>query len=182
MGISLQEQLLKAGLVNQKKAQEIQKQKSKTSKQQRSGQATPQTDEAAREAARKAQEEKAARDRELNRQRQEELRRKELAAQVRQLIMEHRIALAGGEEVYNFADGATLKRLYVTPEIRQGLARERLFIARLEGRYEVVPTAAALRISERDPTALVTQPSAEAKGGEEDDYYAQFEVPDDLMW
>jgi uncharacterized protein len=180
MGISLQEQLLKAGLVNQKKAQEIQKQKSKGAKQQRSGQSRPQDEAAAREAARLAQEEKAARDRELNRQRQEELRRKEIAAQVRQLILEHRVPLAGGEEVYNFADGVTLKRLYVTPALRQGLASERLFIARLEGRYELVPAAAAERIRERDPAALVTQPSAPKAA--EDDYYAQFEVPDDLMW
>jgi len=182
MGISLQEQLLKAGLVNQKKAQEIQKQKSKAAKQQRSGKLSPEAEEAARIAARKAQEEKAARDRELNRQRQEELKRKEIAAQVRQLIEEHRLPLKGGEDPYNFVDGPTLKRLYVTPEIRQGLAKGKYLIVRLGDRYEVVPAMAADKIRERDPKALVAPSAAPAAATEEDDYYARFQVPDDLMW
>jgi len=182
MGVSLQEQLLKAGLVNQKKAHDIQKQKSKTAKQQRSGVAAGQDDQAAREAARKAQEEKATRDRELNRRRQEELKQKEIAAQIRQLIDENKVSLKGGDDPYNFVDGSTLKRIYVTPEIRQGLAKGRYVIARLGRGYEVVPAAAAERIRERDAGVLVEQPAETAAPAEADDYYAQFQVPDDLMW
>jgi len=73
MGNALQDQLLKAGLVDKKKTDKVQKAKRKKQKMARKGQAAE-----VNEAALNAQREKARQtehDRELNRQRQEAARR-----------------------------------------------------------------------------------------------------------
>lgn len=65
---SLQEQLLQAGMVDAKKAKQIQKDKRKQAKQVPKGHAV---ENAAREQAKKVQAEKVERDREINRQQHE---------------------------------------------------------------------------------------------------------------
>jgi len=184
MGLSLQEQLLKAGLVTEKKAKEVRGQKHKKVKQQQKGgpTATDAADLERIESMRKAQEEKEAKDRELNEKRKEEQRRRELNAQVKQIIDKHRVADLEGDETYNFVDGTTLKRLYVKPEVKQGLSSGRLVPVRFRGKYEVVPVEIAGKIGERDPKFLIREQLAVKTEEPVDDYYAQFEVPDDLMW
>lgn len=51
----------------------------------------------------------------------------------------------------------------------------------------MIPRAAANKVRERDASAIVldnAQPSTEPSTGNADDdaYYAQFQVPDDLVW
>lgn len=69
MGLSLRDQLLKAGLVNEKQAKQVGKQQQKQKRLVHKGQA--ELDDSTRQAALQAQAEKAARDQELNRQQQE---------------------------------------------------------------------------------------------------------------
>ena len=61
-----------------------------------------------------------------------------------------------------------------------------LVIARVDDRYELLPRVAADKVRERDAGMIVLdhgQPAdAAAPTSEDDDYYAQFKVPDDLMW
>ena len=66
MGLSLRDQLLKAGLVNEKQAKQAGKQQQKQQRLAKKGQA--ELDDSTRQAALQAQAEKAARDQELNRQ------------------------------------------------------------------------------------------------------------------
>ena len=94
MGNSLQEQLLKAGLVNEHKLKEARSDKRRTVKQ--TGKPGSGPDDAARLAAERARAEKAARDRELNRQRQEEAARRARENELRQLIHTHRVVREGG--------------------------------------------------------------------------------------
>ena len=79
---SLQDQLLKAGMVDEKKAKKIKKDKRKQARQTPKGQTVVNE---ARELAKQAQAEKSARDREINRQQQAVAERKAIAAQIRQL-------------------------------------------------------------------------------------------------
>ena len=80
---SLQEQLLKAGIVDKKKAKQVEQEKRKKAKQANKGQ--PQINET-KEQAKKALAEKSERDREINRQREAAAEVKAIAAQIKQLI------------------------------------------------------------------------------------------------
>ncbi len=83
MSLSLRDQLLKAGLVNEKQAKQADRQKKKQQKLENKGQI--EIDEEQRLAALKAMAEKAARDLELNRQQQEKGAKKARDAQIKQL-------------------------------------------------------------------------------------------------
>jgi uncharacterized protein YaiL (DUF2058 family) len=60
-------------------------------------------------------------------------------------------------------------------------------VARLGERYELLPRRAGDQVRERAPDLVVLDHGqagdAPAAAGDEDDtYYAQFKVPDDLVW
>lgn len=175
---TLTEQLLKAGLVDEKKAKNVSKAKYQQKKQKKGGRAVP-ANETQREIQR-AQEEKAARDRELNAQRKAEADRKALEAQVRQLIAGHRIE-AAGETRFNFADGGKVKQLHVDEATAGGLGRGRLGIVRFDDGYALVPSETAKKIAARDADCLVLLNDPKSTEAEED-AYADHPIPDDLMW
>lgn len=176
MGNSLQEQLLKAGLVDPQKLKEARAEKRKQTRQ-----PGGRDSERERAVAQQAQARKAERDRELNRQRQEEARRKAIAAEVRDLVQAHRVPRDGGDVAFHFIDGKLVRRIYVTAEQQRQLAAGQLAVVRPPARYELVPLEIAEKIRARDPTAGVFL-SAQSPADAEDDAYAAYKVPDDLMW
>lgn len=176
---SLHEQLLKAGLVDEKKLQRAKKSKQRKEKEQRHSKVKSQ-DEGAR-LARQARAAEAERNRELNRRRQEEAQRKALQAQVRQLVEQNRVDPEGGEIPYHFDDRGKIRRVYVTDKLHDQLSQGRLGIVKSAGRYALVPSAVCAKIRERDAARVILlndKPQAE----DPDDPYAEFKVPDDLMW
>ena len=179
MGLSLRDQLLKAGLVNEKQAKQAGKQQQKQQRLAKKGQA--ELDDSTRQAALQAQAEKAARDQELNRQQQEKAEQKARAAQVKQLIERSRLPKLDGEDYYNFVDDKKVKRLAVNALMRDKLSRGSLAIVRHAGGYEVIPREAALRIQERDPSRIVLL-NIQVDKPDDDDPYAAYQIPDDLMW
>jgi uncharacterized protein YaiL (DUF2058 family) len=179
MGNSFGDQFLKAGLVDKARLEKSKKSKSKQEKLKHK-QKIEVIDEAA-EAARQAAAEKAARDRELNRRQKEELERKAVQAQVRQLIELNRLPRDDGGAGYHFQDGAAIRKIFVPEEIREKLARGLLAIVRFDDGYEVIPSVVAERIRQRDAACIVSQVSNRPESGE-DDPYADYQVPDDLMW
>ena len=179
MANSFGDQFLKAGLVNKSRLNEAKKSKSQQEKL-RHKQKIEVIDEAA-EAARQAAVEKAARDRELNRRQKEDLEHRAVQAQVRQLIELNRLPRDEGELGYNFQDGAAVRKIFVTEDIRDKLARGLLAIVRFDAAYEVIPSIVAEKIRQRDAFCIVSQSSIRQESGE-DDPYADYKVPDDLMW
>jgi uncharacterized protein YaiL (DUF2058 family) len=176
---SLQDQLLKAGLVDAKKAKQVNKDKRKQTKvAKKTGQ--PQVDET-REAVERARAEKAARDRALNAERDAAAREKAIAAQIKQLVESNKQSKGGGDIAYNFTFERKIKKIYVSEAVRNHLAAGRLMIVGLDENFELVPRVIAEKISERKPDAVV-QPPADSNQPEEDDPYAEFQIPDDLMW
>lgn len=180
MGISLQDQLLKAGLVDKKKASQVRKEKQKKARQRvKKGQARPE-DEAKR-AAREAQQVQAERDRELNLQRKAEADQRALKAQIRQLIEMNQVSLEGGEIDYSFSDAGKVKKILVSEDIQSRLSRGKLAIARFDECYAVVPIGVADKIQQRDQETILLRNDV-TETPDEDDPYAEFQVPDDLMW
>lgn len=170
--LSLQEQMLKAGLVNEKKLKKAKKGSKKSRVQAREV-------KAAVEENKRAQQE---RDKALSEQQNADRLSKEIQAQVKQLIAMNKIELADGEIKYNFTDGTLVKSLYVDNKTQDQLSKGILAIA-LEGEsYVVIPGTVASKIAERDAESIIDHKTNVDETPDEDDPYADFVVPDDLMW
>ncbi|MBS8241431.1 DUF2058 domain-containing protein [Marinobacter lipolyticus] len=176
---SLQDQLLKAGLADEKKAKAIRSEKKKQRKQQPKG--TVQVSEA-EVRARQAREEKAERDRQLNLERQREAQKKAIQAQIRQLVETNRLDRSRGETSYQFVHDKKIKKIFVDDKMVDQLSRGRLAIVSVNDQYEIVAEAVARKIQERDEKAVVVLHDRQQDDVGEDDPYAGYEIPDDLMW
>ena len=180
-GNPLQEQLLKAGLVKKSKVAAVAREQH-VARDRRDTLAPSE----ARQAAEQARVEKAARDRALEAARRAQARTVELAAQARQIVADKKVPRTG-ENPYRFpADGA-IRTLLIDEPLRRQLATGALVIARFGDGYELLPRVAADKVIERDPTVIVLdhgRADAEpaANDAADDAYYAQFVVPDDLVW
>jgi len=179
---SLQDQLLKAGLVDKNKAKQVSKDKQKQAKLVRKSGAR--TDNTAKARAQQERAKKLARDRELNQQKQQASNRKAIAAQVRQLIEMNSLDRDQGEISYSFIYQNKVKNIGVTEDLKNQLTLGRLAIVTLlvnsERRFEIVPAAVAEKIAQRDTESVVHLNQKVEM--EEDDPYADFQVPDDLTW
>lgn len=176
---SLQDQLLNAGLVDGKKAKQIGKEKRKQQKVARKS-AQPQVDEA-KAAAQQARAEKAERDRALNAERDAAAQEKAIAAQIKQMVASNKQPRGNGDIPYNFTFDRKIKTIHVSEAVRDHLVAGRLVIVGLDEQFELVPRVIADKIAERNAAAVV-QPAADSAAPDEDDPYADFQIPDDLMW
>lgn len=175
----LQEQLLKAGLVKKSKVAAAAREQLKQAK------AGAGPSEIALDAER-ARAEKVERDRALEAERKAQARAAELRAQARQIIRDKKLPRTGQSDYRFNADGA-IRSLLVDDDQRRKLAAGTLVIARFGDGYELLPRPAGLQVRERDPDCIVLDHGLAADAGadapsEDDAYYAQFQVPDDLMW
>lgn len=181
MGNALQEQLLKAGLIDKNKANKAKSAKHKKMKHQRSNNQTV-VDEA-KNLAEKAIQEKIKKDRELNRQRNEKAEQKAIIAQIKQLINVNKLSKGNGDDIaYNFEDNKNIKRVYVTQDIHDNIATGRLAIVKVDGQYEIVPAPVADKIKQRDEKYIILRNDPSTQAEETDDFYSDYEIPDDLMW
>ncbi len=170
--LTLQEQMLKAGLVNEKKLKKAKKGSKKSRVQAREVKA----------AVEEQKQQQQQRDKELSQQQNEQRLNKEIKAQIKQLIAMNKVELGDGDIKYNFTDGTLVKALYVTSTVQNQLAKGILAIARSEESYVVIPSVVANKIAQRDEEAIIDQNTLSEESMEEDDPYAGYVVPDDLMW
>ena len=180
----LQQQLLKAGLVTSSQVQKANQDKHKKRKQHAA------TDKAAIETQakiRQAAEDKARRDRELNLKKQQQAKQKAISLEINQLISDNCLPRDESCDIsYNFEHRGKVRRIYVNNDMKQQIMLGKLGIARIEGGYELVPQAIAEKILQRNEKRVVVytpdeQPPAGDKA-DENDPYAAYKVPDDLMW
>lgn len=176
---SLQEQFLKAGLVDPKKVKQANHDKSKQQKLER--RAGTQSVDEARLAALETQRRNAERARELNAQRDAAATQKAIEAQIAQMVRQNRQSKGAGDIAYHFTRGNKIDRIYVSAAVQAHLEAGRLVIVCLGGTTELVPRVIADKIAERDASLVVrvNKASTEIHG---DDPYAAFQIPDDLMW
>jgi uncharacterized protein YaiL (DUF2058 family) len=76
--------------------------------------------------------------------------------------------------------------MYVSQSTQKQITQGKLAIVKLNDGYELVPTPVANKISERDETIVVYRADnlsdADQKSSENDDWYAEYDIPDDLNW
>jgi uncharacterized protein YaiL (DUF2058 family) len=177
--VSLQEQLLKAGLVDKNKVKQANHEKSKQKKvERRTG--TNSVDEA-RIAALDTQRKNAERARELNAQRDAAAKQKAILAQISEMVQKNRQSKGAGDIAYNFTHDNKIERMYVSAAVQSHLMAGRLVIVRHGSSTELVPRIIADKISERD-ASLVVRVNKTSTEIDADDPYAAFKIPDDLMW
>jgi len=183
MAGSLFDQLKKSGLVDDKKAKQIKKQKYQQAKQKKGKKGQPVVSEAT-QLAEQAAKQKQERDRQLNLERQQAQVKKATQAAVQQRIESNQLKNYSGEKAYQFADGSTIKTLHVNQKIHQQLTSGAVRIVLFGGGYVLVASEVAEKIAQEDASLLIPLPSTEddSLSEEDKDYYAQFEIPDDLVW
>lgn len=176
--LTLQEQMLKAGLVSNKKLAKVQRTAKKSRVQARE----------AREAVEVNKQAQLERDKQLNEQQKQASLSKEYKAQIKQLIEMNRIVVSKGDIGYNFTDGNLIKKVTVDKLVQSQLINGRLAIARLvtndssENEYAIIPANVANKIAQRDASYIVVSSELSQEAQDEEDPYADFIVPDDLMW
>lgn len=176
--LTLQEQMLKAGLVTSKKMDKVQRTAKKSRVQAREARA-------AVEENKKAQLE---RDKQLSEQQKQAALSKEYKAQIKQLIEMNKIDIARGNIDFNFTDNNLIKKIAVDKPTQAQLINGRLAIARLtvdgsgKSDYAIIPASVAEKIAQRDASYIVLHSALSQEEQDVDDPYADFKVPDDLMW
>lgn len=173
---ALQAQLLKAGLVDNKKAKKL-------SKQAVHEQRTGQSNEAEIKAKiAKDQEEKLQKDLAIAAEQKAQLQQKELKAAIMQMINQHKIRDTDGEVAYQFLDG-TIKKVYINQQIYNALVAGSLVIAKENEQYAFLPKALADRIDQKmEGFIIVNNSQKNEETTDEEDPYAAYVIPDDLMW
>jgi uncharacterized protein len=183
MGNPFQDQLLKAGVVTKQQVKKAQSASNKKKKEQRS-----KKEKVVDESKLKAQQaikEKAERDKELNKQKEDQAKQKAISAEIDQLITANLIKRSDDCEIaYNFEHRKKINRIYINAEMKQKVIDGKLGIARIEGRYELIPKVIAEKIQQRNEKRVILfeHVENEEKNIDENDPYAEFQVPDDLMW
>jgi len=176
---SLQDQLLKAGIVDKKKAKKIKLKKHTESKKQPKGQVKVDENKL------QVEEEKAkriAKDKALNKELKLKAEKKAIQAQIIQLIKSNAVKSQAGEIAYQFTDNNVIKKIYVDELMRKQLSKGILAIARLAEGYQAVPAIVAEKIMQRDAEHIVLINDNSNNEIDEDDPYADYQIPDDLMW
>ncbi|WP_371857211.1 DUF2058 domain-containing protein [Duganella callida] len=177
--MGLADQLLKAGLVDQKKVKVANQNKGKQQKDER--RAGVQTVDETKLAAQERQRLNAEKARQANAERDAAAQQKAIAAQIAQMIQQNKQDKGKGDTAYNFTHGTKIERIYVSDKVREHLVAGRLVIVAAGQNYELVPRVIADKIAERNE-ALVIRVKQASTEVDEDDPYAAYKIPDDLMW
>jgi uncharacterized protein YaiL (DUF2058 family) len=183
-GLSLRDQLLKAGLVSEKQVKQAEQ--SQNRQQFTDRKQVGKKDRNFREEQRQAElqkqaEAKAGKDAALNKKREEKAAAKARWAEIRQLVEQNRIARPESDDYFNFVINGKVGRVAVDALLRERIVRGEIAIVRCDGHYELLPAAVGERIKEREPRAVVNT-ADKVETAPVDDAYKDFVVPDDLVW
>lgn len=177
---ALQAQLLKAGLVDSKKAKLLSKQSQHAK---RTGDAE---NIEAKKALAAAQAKKIEKDQQLNQEKQQILEQKMLTANIIQMIKQHQITDTDGEVSYQFVDHSKVKKINITQKLYDQIVAGHVVIARLEENqalsYALLPRPLADRINAKMEGFMVVSNDKLEVELADDDPYAAYVIPDDLMW
>lgn len=178
MGNSFQEQFLKLGLV---KKDQVNKTKKKQHKQKKKSAVDEDVAKSKLE-AQKAQAAKKDYNKILSQQQAEEKKAKELTHQINQLIETHKVEETAGDIPYKFTDEKKVRKIYINQKAVDQLSSGNIAIVQYKKAYELVPATVGKKIGEKKPATLALLHEKSSSSIDADDPYAEFEVPDDLMW
>lgn len=183
MSNSLRDQLIKAGLADEKQLKKAKAEDAKFHRQanQQKKQGGPAPKRETTQAAEAAAAAKRARDQQRARTAHAEKERLAREAAARDLVVEQEIKRPTSDKdlAFHFTQEGKVKHVYVNPDIHKQLTAGKLAVCRTRGRFRVVPTEIAEKVRPIAPylvTFIATDTPAE------DPSYADHPIPDDLMW
>jgi uncharacterized protein YaiL (DUF2058 family) len=173
MAKSLQEQLLKAGVASKQQANKAKADKRKAQKQKKKAEEAPTNSESL--------EAKRERDRALNQKLNEEKAQKALLSEALDLLTKNNQPLNPDAEIrYNYVFNKKVKSIFVNQEQQNKLAKGQwAIVTPKEDQLFVVERPIAEKVAARCPEWVHM---VEKEVIDEDDPYAAYQVPDDLMW
>ena len=100
------------------------------------------------------------------------------------MIQQYRIEKTSGDIAYQFIDESKIKKLYIQQDIYNAVVAGSLVIAKLAlDNYAFIPKALAEKIEQRMTGYIIgMQQQQEDQRTDEEDPYAAYVIPDDLMW
>ena len=153
MGLSLQEQLLKAGLVDKKQIKKADHEKRvKNKKKRKVGDSFEDKDKLRLQ---QQQAERAAQDQKLNAERNQQLQRKADLAAAQQLIEANQLTLEEGDVGYHYVAGGQIKRILVTQDTADKLAEGRVGLAMHKDALVLVTVDTVKKVLQRDKEAIL---------------------------
>ncbi len=185
---SLQEQLLKAGLSTKQKARQANADTRKKNKQKRSGvDHGASLQEQVKKDLAKNKADKQVKENELNENKRKQLAKKEQALRIKQILSHHQITNVWGESEYNYTFANKIKKLSVNAVTHKALVNGRLALCGLQEGDEdityIVTSETAEKVATLDVSIILVQnDKVDTEATDEDDPYADYQIPDDLMW
>lgn len=181
---SLQDQLLKAGLTTKQKTRQANADSRKKNKQKRSGvKHEASLQEQVKQDLAKAKAEKLAKDSALNNAKNQQLASRESSLRIKQILQHHQLCDVSGEAEYNYTFHGKIKKLLLDATTHKALVNGRLALCGLEDATYIVTSETAAKVAELDSNIILVQNDKVAEQAiDEDDPYADYQIPDDLMW
>ena len=181
---SLQEQLLNAGLTTKQKTRQANADKRKKNKQQRSGvQHEASLQEQVKQGLSQSKLEKKDKDNALNNNKKQQVAKKEEVLRIKQILTYHHINHPVGDHVYNYTFGSKIKKLSLDQITHKALVNGRLSLCGLADITYIVTRETAEKLAELDSSIILVQNDKLIETQiTEDDPYADYQIPDDLMW
>ena len=150
MGLSLQEQMLKAGLVDKKQAKKAAHEKRIKKKK---GGTSGKDNEAQR--LQQQQAERAEQDRRLNAERTQQARQKADLAAALQLIASNKLSLEEGDVVYHYVAAGQIKKISVQQDVADKLADGKMGLAMHDGDLVLLPAETVIKVLSRSKDSIL---------------------------
>ncbi len=107
--------------------------------------------------------------------------RKRIKAEIKTIIEAEKIDNTTGESSHSYVVGKRIKQMFVSDAIREKLVDGSLVITRLNGATYLVPAQTGEKVQALNPEWVVITPSSDNQSDDDEDY-ADYQVPDDLKW
>jgi uncharacterized protein YaiL (DUF2058 family) len=195
MGSSLQEQLLKAGLVTEQQARRGKTRGTEAVRREKKNRKAPpaprlreqrSSPAAVRRAQRKSlapTDQTAAKHPEQGNKVASPNERKLIRARIKILLRRHRVNDPEAGTPYHFVVGKHIRRIYVTEAQHTLLCQGQLVIIAFGERHYLISEDKLPALQQLEPNlTIITHASANAPDSDVDDLYAGYRVPDDLIW
>ena len=102
---------------------------------------------------------------------------------IQQILQHHQIKNAKGESEYNYTFNNKIKKLLVDSITHRALVNGRLAVCGLGDTSYLVTAETAEKVATLDAKVILVQnDKVDSEVIEDDDPYADYQIPDDLVW
>ncbi len=100
------------------------------------------------------------------------------------MIKQHKVKDISGDVTYQFIDEGKIKKVYLSQQVYNALVSGSLVIAKDQDSYAYLPKALADKIDQKMSGFILVNNNSENndQATDEEDPYAAYVIPDDLMW